>query len=214
MSTSAFDRLLSIAGTGRLARKEDSSSPALELSDERLIAQVAATRCRESLGILFERYARLVFTIARRLLADSSEAEEIVQECFLYIFQKAPLFDDKKGTGRAWLVSVAYYRAFDHRSKRELASCGGDLPNLASLSSDGADLATYFCLQSDMDRALSSLSARQRQVLELHFFEGYSFKEISELTGETLGNVRHHYYRAIEKLRKNLLGVKDGTYGA
>jgi len=211
MSTSAFDRLLSIAGSSSVARREHEASQ-VHLSDEQLISRVGAIRCKESLSLLFERYARLVFTIAMRLLADPSEAEEIVQDCFLYVFQKAHLFDETKGSGRSWLVSVAYYRAFDRRSARELARCGSDLPELTLLSEDGANFEVTFCLQSDLERALNCLSPRQRDVLELHFFKGYSFREICNLIRESHGNVRHHYYRALEKLRKNLSAVKDGSY--
>ncbi len=214
MGTSAFDRLMSIAGASSLARRERAtSSPHSQFSDEQLIRAIRTSRCKESLSILFERYARLVFTVANRLLSDANEAEEVVQDTFLYVFQKASLFDETRSTGRAWLVSVAYYRAFDRRSTRELALCRPDLPGLTTALNDGAEFATALCQQSDVERALTSISERQRKVLELHFFEGYSFKEICGLTGETLGNVRHHYYRAIEKLRKSL-SVKDGTYEA
>jgi RNA polymerase sigma-70 factor, ECF subfamily len=208
MSSSALDQLLSIAEPRNLAQRERASPHGLELSDEELIARVSATHCKESLSILFERYARLVFTIANRLLVDATEAEETVQDCFLYLFQKAHLFDETKSSGKAWLVSVAYYRALDRRSARELSRCRLDLPELSALSDDGADFAASFCLRSDIERALNCLSDRQRKVLELHFFQGYSFKEICRLTDENLGNVRHNYYRAIEKLRKNLSAVE------
>jgi RNA polymerase sigma-70 factor, ECF subfamily len=60
------------------------------------------------------------------------------------------------------------------------------------------------------DHLREQLTTAQQQTLELHFFEGYSFREIAERNGQTVGNVRHHYYRALERLRSHLFPKKSG----
>ena len=60
-----------------------------------------------------------------------------------------------------------------------------------------------------LNRVRGQLTAPQRETLELHFFEGYSLGEIAERTNQSLGNVRHHYYRGLERLRLNLFPQKD-----
>src|ERR1700730_11805353 len=79
-------------------------------SDEELMAGLQA-KDAEALETLFGRYSRLVNSIAFRILRDYSEAEEVVQEAFFYIYQHAALFDEKKGRAKAWVVQVAYSRA-------------------------------------------------------------------------------------------------------
>jgi RNA polymerase sigma-70 factor (ECF subfamily) len=59
-----------------------------------------------------------------------------------------------------------------------------------------------------LSRLRGELSAEQRETLELHFFEGYSLREIAEKSGQSVGNVRHHYYRALERLRSHLFPQK------
>jgi RNA polymerase sigma-70 factor (ECF subfamily) len=70
----------------------------------------------EAVETLFGRYSRLVNSIAFRILHDYSEAEEVVQEAFFYVYQHASLFDESKGGAKAWIVQVAYSRALDRRA--------------------------------------------------------------------------------------------------
>src|SRR5665213_766622 len=83
-------------------------------SDEQLFAGLKGSS-REALGELFRRYSRLVFSIALRILRNVAEADDVVQEVFLFVYQRAALFDERKGGAKAWLVQVTYHRSLDRK---------------------------------------------------------------------------------------------------
>src|SRR5579863_3776763 len=85
-----------------------------EASDERLLEQVC-DGCKEALGLLFRRHARSIRNVAYRILRDEAEADDLVQEVFLFIFRKAALYDPGKGRAVTWIIHLAYHRAFDRR---------------------------------------------------------------------------------------------------
>lgn len=181
-----------------------------EVSDESLMGAVVRGS-KEALGLLFRRHRQAVLNVAGRILRDASEAEDLCQEVFLLLFKKAKLFDASKGTASSWIIQIAYHRAMNRRqylSHRQHYNAqdldeeqigGGSQP----LFIDGITARDL------LNRLREQLSGEQRETLELHFFEGYSLREIAEKTKQTLGNVRHHYYRGLERLRLNLLPQKD-----
>jgi len=172
------------------------------LSDEQLMEQVR-NGAKEALGALFRRHARAVRNVGYRILRDEAEADDLVQEVFLSLFQKAHLFNVSKGTASSWIVQIAYHRAMNRRGYLEHRQhynaqefneeyIGDKRPQL---------LIDEIAAKTLLDRLRGELSAEQRVTLELHLFEGYSLREIAEETNQALGNVRHHYYRGLERLR-------------
>src|ERR1700677_5206116 len=89
-------------------RELNSAEP--EVADEILIGQIRAGD-RRALAAFFRRYARLVHGIGRRILRDNAEAEDFVQDLFLYVHRKASLYDPGRGSVRNWIVQTSYYRA-------------------------------------------------------------------------------------------------------
>jgi len=83
-------------------------------SDESLIARVCAGEC-EALAVLFQRYARVTRSVAFRILRNSTEAEDLVQDFFLFIQRKCSIFDSSKSTARSWIIQMAYHRAIERR---------------------------------------------------------------------------------------------------
>lgn len=186
-------------------------------SDEELLEQIGCRGDREALAIIFRRYATIVRAVAERILRDPAEAQDLVQEVFLFVFHKAGLFDPARGPARSWLVQVTYHRAFDRR--RYLISRGF----YANLGIDEAvtraeePRATVFSYEDTIEAAIgqdalrrieASLSEVQRRVLHLRFFDGQSMEEIAATLGQSTGNVRNHYYRALEKMRREIFGTK------
>jgi len=176
-------------------------------SDEDLLVALRGSG-REALAELFHRYSRLVFSIGFRVLREAGEAEEIVQEVFLFLNQRAELFDPKKGGAKAWLVQVAYHRSLDRKEYlcRRNFYFGTDPGPLADTLIGQVDLERDLGSKLNRERlreAFQNLSDRQRLTLELFFFEELEFREISEHLDESLENVRHHYYRGLQKLRKD-----------
>ena len=97
---------------------EVTSTAAEEPSDEALIARICVDDS-DALGLLFDRYARLVWTIARRILQNNEEADDLLQDVFLLVRRRASVFDSSKGSVRSLLVQMCYQRAFSRR--RDLA---------------------------------------------------------------------------------------------
>lgn len=182
-------------------------------NDEYVIAKIGAGD-REALSQLFKRFARPVRSIGRRILKDEAEADDLVQEVFLYIYRKSNLFDSSKGSARSWIFQVAYTQAFLRR--RQLKSRGFYASAIADKSfgvepatNSGADYEQTvegLLGRNGWQRILESLSEEQRETLRLHFFEGYTFAEIAEKLGQSYANVRNHHYRGLEKLRRHLRG--------
>jgi RNA polymerase sigma-70 factor (ECF subfamily) len=171
---------------------------------------MASLKSRETgaLEVLFGRYSRLVSGIAFRIVRDYSEAEDVVQEAFFYIYQKSSLFDPAKGGAKAWIVQVAYSRALDrkaHLSRRRFYA-GTEIDSLDDTLMVKTDIEREIGARIDhahLQKAFRSLTQTQRHTLELFYFEGLELREISERLQEPLGNVRHHFYRGLERLRKN-----------
>ncbi len=170
---------------------------------------------KNALGELFRRYARRVRTVSFRILRNESEADDLLQEVFLYIFRKAGLFDSTKGSARSWIVQVTYHRAIDRRrhlvSRHFYDALALDAPDAAQL---GREVAFYErSLEGELGKAAierieNTLSAVQKETLRLCFFEGCTIEEVAQKMGQSPGNVRHHYYRALEKIRKLLFAQK------
>ena len=176
-------------------------------SDEDLMASICAEN-PEALDLLFVRYSKLVFGIALRILNDRNEAEEVVQEAFLYLHQKATLYDRAKGSAKGWVVQVAFSRARDRRShlSRRGFYSGTDIDSVDDTLVSSGDIEHEVGVRLDFSHlqcAFDELTIIQRQTLELFYFEGLDLREISERLREPFGNVRHHFYRGLERLRKS-----------
>jgi RNA polymerase sigma-70 factor (ECF subfamily) len=176
-------------------------------SDEELMSSLQA-KDSKALELLFDRYSGLVFGIALRILNDHSEAEEVVQEAFFYIYQRALIFDPLKGSAKGWVVQVAFSRARDrkaHLSRRGFYS-GTDIDSLDDTLLGQNDVEREIGARLDFSQlqcAFEDLTHMQRQTLEMFYFEGMELREISERLHEPFGNVRHHFYRGLERLRKS-----------
>ena len=157
----------------------------------------------DALAVLFDRYHRLVFSIATRILRDRGEAEDVAQVVFLEIFRAAAQFDPAKGTTKVWLLQYAYHRALSRRRYLNIRSFYAPAPRM--LQADAPDESSFSQRSQEMkdlvQKGLASLGDSQRRVIQSVTFDGASMREIAETTGDSLVNVRHHYYRGLKKLR-------------
>lgn len=163
-----------------------------------------------ALNTLFSRYANLVYSIAFRILHEVGEAEDAVQECFLYLFRKAALFDSSRGSAKIWIVQIAYSRALDQRThlrrKKFYQRTDIDSPDLMEELAEQGDMEREIEARLDFGRlraGFDELTESQRETLKLFYFEEIGLREISERLNEPIGNVRHHFYRGLERLRKS-----------
>jgi len=183
-----------------------------EVSDEHLLSRLRMAD-GEALGLLFRRYARLVRHIALRILRDDTEAEDLVQDLFLFLQRKGSVFDSSKSSASSWIVQMTYHRAIERR--RYLATrqfyARGDLKSspdrlVGTPTAENDYSAEEVFGRNGLAKVVDTLSQDQRETLRLYFFEGYSLAEIGQRLGQNLGNVRNHYYRGLDKLRKAMLG--------
>lgn len=194
-----------------VARNSAANREEGRLSDESVLAQIKLGD-REALSLLFRRYARLIHTIGRRIVRDDAEAEDLVQEVFLYVYRKSSSYDSSRSSPRSWLVQTSYYMAL-HR--RMFLASRHHYGSLEINKSEARGLSGAVC--PDYDRSMEGIFGRevweeiiaaltpdQWETIRLHFFAGFTFGEISEKRGQPLGNIRHHYYRGLEKLRQLL----------
>ena len=183
----------------------------VEPTDEQLLSQVGMGS-EDALGLLFRRHARAVFHVAWRILRDESEADDLRQEVFLYLSERAQLFDARKGSGASWIMQVTYHRAIDRRRYLDFRQhySADEFDEQRTPSTTAQPSPEALDGRAIRDRMREQLTVDQHQTLELHFFEGYSFREIADKNGQTVGNVRHHYYRALERLRSHLFPKKRG----
>jgi RNA polymerase sigma-70 factor, ECF subfamily len=184
---------------------------AVDVSDEDLLFRVRSGD-KDSLALLFQRYARVLKSVSRRILRDDTEADDLVQDLFLFIQRKAVVFDSDKSSARSWIVQMAYHRAIERRrylTTRQFYSrteCR-EVTCLVGTPTGESDYSAEAVFgRNGLSQVFNSLSLDQRETLSLHFFEGYTLAEISQKLGQPLGNVRHHYYRGLDKVRKQMFG--------
>jgi len=164
---------------------------------------------------LFARHARAIRSIASRILRDTAEAEDLLQDFFLFIQRKSSSFDSLKGSAGSWIIQMAYQRAIDRRrrltarhfyDRENLESAASELVGTATTEDDYSPETVFG--RNGLEKVIGELSEDQQETLRLYFFEGYTLAEISVRIGQPLGNVRNHYYRALDKLRKHMFGRK------
>lgn len=174
------------------------------LSDESLMTHLQAGHA-DVLAIIFDRYYRLILSVAMKILRDVGEAEDLMQTVFLEIFKSAAQYDPSRGTLKVWILQYAYHRGM---SRRQHLSIRNFYKNADVADLHGELLPAEVTRFNDQEirqlvtEALGSLNETQSKVLKLAYFEGLSLKEISERTNDSLGNVRHHYYRGLNRLRE------------
>jgi len=186
--------------------------------DESLIARIQNDE--EAFATLFRRYGRLLRSICLRILKNEAESDDLVQDLFLFIQRKCPVFDSSRSSARSWIIQMAYHRAIERRrylAIRHFYSNSAKQDTAAQVvgsptTEDDYSPETIFG-RNGLNKVVEALSPDQRETLRLHFFEGYTLLEISEKLGQPHGNVRHHYYRAIDKLRKHIFGSKVRVAG-
>lgn len=216
MSSSIPDEVFPLATVWGQPRQDgDASAPSPRSEDEALMLRVQAGD-ESALGQLLERHSRLVLGIGYRILRDTGEAQELVQDVFLHAYRKCQLFDPQRGSFRGWLIRITCRRALDRREYLNLRRFYDDR-NLEDFV-DVFQATTNLEYQTQLGRceqalqlAFKELSEKQRMTLELYFFEGYTLREISERMNESLSNVRHYYYRALDRLKTSteLDALKD-----
>ena len=173
-------------------------------SDADLLASLRAGQV-EALRTLYQRYGRLVFTLSRRILHSDEEAEEITQDVFITLWEK-DAYQPHRGSLSRYLVVLARSRAIDRL--RSQTSHHQRLHKwhlmMANVSTTPLDMATLTERGEHIRQALTTLSEKERQVIEIAYYEGLSQSEIAQRLNVPLGTVKSRSRQALRKLRHTL----------
>jgi RNA polymerase sigma-70 factor (ECF subfamily) len=178
-------------------------------SDEALIEAVAEGD-EAALVMLYDRYAKAVFSLAARITQDQGLAEEITQEVFLRLWRNAATFTAGRGRFASWLLGVAHHLAVDQlrrrRARPQAVASTDDLQvqGIADLRTDVEEEAWLRVRREMMLEALARLPEAQRQVIELAYFGGLTHVEIAARLGDPLGTVKTRMRLGLLKLRELL----------
>jgi RNA polymerase sigma factor (sigma-70 family) len=174
------------------------------LSDEALVALVARSD-EGALGELYDRYSRVAFGLARRILWDTALAEDAVQDAFLAVWRTAGRFVPERAQARTWLLTIVHRRAVDlvrREERRRTEPLAGVPAEPLAEASEGA----WLSLERDRVReALAKLPDQQREALELAYYGGFTQSELAERLGEPLGTIKSRMFNGLARLRE-LLG--------
>ena len=180
------------------------SPPHMELTDEEVLARVA--RADElALAELYDRFGRVAYGLAYRMLRDAALAEDAVQDAFLAVWRTAVSFDARRGRASTWILTLVHRRAVDvvRREDRRRAQPLDEVPAASVEATD--ETAAVREQRRAVQGALAQLRPDQRQALELAYYGGLSQSELAERLGIPLGTVKSRMFAALSELRE-LLG--------
>lgn len=183
------------------------------VTDAELIARLALGEDR-ALAELYDRHSPVAFSLARAIVRDVADAEEVVADCFAQMWRTAATFDPGRGSVVAWVTTIVRTRALDLiRAQRRRARVLDDAVVMGEDERVAATPSAGDTPDRDLERAeardlvrrsLADLPDVQRRVLELAYFGGMSQSEIAEFLSEPLGTVKTRMRAGLEKLRNAL----------
>lgn len=181
-------------------------------ADARLADRIRAGQA-DALGELYDRHASTALATALRVVGSREEAEDVVHEAFVAVWRKIDRFDAARGSLRAWLMTVVRNRAIDRvRARRPRIDL--DDADERSLLRTGPNPTWEAALAqtsaAEIRAAMGSLPDEQRRAVELAYFEGYTYREVADVTGVPPGTANGRLRLALAKLREAL----EGSTGA
>jgi RNA polymerase sigma factor (sigma-70 family) len=174
------------------------------LSDEALIALVAR-RDEAALAALYDRFGRLAYGLALRVLRDKSLAEDAVQEAFMTVWRTADRFVAGRSKASSWILTFVHRRAVDlvRREERRRTEPLDDAPEVDV--APGTDEEAWLRLQRErVQSALRKLPDQQREALELAYFGGFTQSELAERLGQPIGTIKSRMFSGLARLREIL----------
>ncbi len=180
----------------------------LRFKDDSNLAQRLKSRDPQAMSDLYDRYGRLAYSVIYRMVRDAGTAEDLVQETFLRVWNRAGSFDPQRGALGPWVLTVARNRAIDYvRSMDGRMSAGAlelDRMENPALFSGFDDNALSIDRARRLKGAFEKLTPNQRMVIDLAYYEGLSQSEMAERLKQPLGTVKTWVRSALKALRDEL----------
>lgn len=191
------------------------SYPDYSSVDDAALMRLIALSQEQALAQLYDRYNRLVFSLALAIVQDRATAEEITLDVFMRIWQKASLYNPEQARVSTWLTHITRNHAIDVLRRRAVrpehhsVELNEEAPRSESPGPSPADTAEETLQRERIHSALNLLPTNQRQVLFLAYFEGYTQSQIAETLRQPLGTVKTRMRLALQKLRDYLQGERE-----
>jgi len=180
-----------------------------ELDDASLLRLIAQAQI-DAFGELYDRYNRLVFSVAYAMLGDQSTAEEVTLDVFVHVWQRAKTYRPERAKVSTWLVAMTRNQAIDvlrwQKSRPDMASLGWDEATLKQkIDLHSTQEQVELSIQREKVReALARLPDNERQALAMAYFQDYSHTQIAEALKQPLGTIKTRIRTAMQKLRQML----------
>jgi len=187
----------------RAVPAEPAPPPAVDASDSDLLVRVA-DRDRDAFELLYQRYVRSMFGLALRRLRDRQRAEDAVQETFAAVWRSAASYRPERGPAAPWLYAIARNAIVD-RFRTQMDTTG-EVPEIVAGDPGPADAAESSFVAWRVHRALEELPQREREVVELAYWSGFSQSEVAEYLHIPLGTVKTRTRSALARLADLLEG--------
>jgi RNA polymerase sigma-70 factor, ECF subfamily len=180
--------------------KEAAARTLGSLSDEALLAIIATPDGDRALAELYDRYGKIAYGLAYRVLRDSALAEDAVQEAFITVWRTAGTYIRERGKPRTWLLTLVHRRAVDLVRREQRRRTPPALEEPAPAMPPAEDEATLRDRRRAVQAALTQLPADQRQALELAYYGGLTQTELAQQLGVPLGTVKSRMFAGLRRL--------------
>jgi RNA polymerase sigma-70 factor (ECF subfamily) len=176
------------------------NAPPQSSQDDATLLMLVKRGDEYAMATLFDRYSKVVYSVALRVLRDPASAEDVLQEIFMQIWRNPDSFVATRGSLGGWLAVVSRNRSIDAlRRKRPMEP----VEEMALASPYNlADEAERNTMMEKARSVIYKLPVEQRKTLEMAFFDGLTHSEIAEMTGDPLGTVKTRIRSALSTLRK------------
>jgi RNA polymerase sigma factor (sigma-70 family) len=195
-----------LAFRAALGGERDMKGDAVETSDESLLARVASGD-EDALGRLYDRFGRVAYGLALRVLRDERLAEDAVQDAFVAVWRQAASFRPERANARTWVLTFVHRRAVDLVRREERRRAEPLAPETEPSGSSAAEAAELRERREAVQRALAQLPEEQRRPIELAYYGGFSQSELADRLGEPLGTIKSRMFTGLKRLRE-LLGAE------
>jgi RNA polymerase sigma-70 factor (ECF subfamily) len=178
------------------------SSPMAAPQDDSVLVARSCRRDVEAFAQLYDRYSRLVYSVALRVIRSASAAEDILHDVFLQLWQAPERFDSARGNLPVWMAVIARNRAIDRLRQQRNTVDPAETVLISSI-----DISSSVELSEFVDRVrevLNGMPEAQRRAVEMAFFDGKTHAEIATATREPLGTVKTRIRSALITIRKAL----------
>jgi len=185
----------------------------VEVTDEQLMAQIQA-RDEAALAAMYRRHTPILRTVISRVVHNESDVDDLLQEVFLEMWNRAGSYDEAKGKVLGWLVTLARRRAIDRVRRRQAYARAEERLRLETEREP--QISRFHGVEDDVNaadrsevfrRLLSTLPVAQREALQLAYYRGLSQREIAAQTGIPLGTIKTRLELAVRKIRSAILSL-------